>query len=124
MKLRAIELTNIRRFAGRSARLSGIGDGITVLCEPNEFGKSTFFDALHAVFFERHGSRNAVIKALQPHAGGAPEVAVEVDLPQGRFRIAKRWLQRPQAQVLDASGRLVAQADEAEAWIDRIMGAG
>ena len=46
MKLRAIELTNIRRFAGRSARLSGIGDGITVLCQPNEFGKSTFFDAL------------------------------------------------------------------------------
>jgi DNA repair exonuclease SbcCD ATPase subunit len=124
MKLRAIELTNIRRFAGQSARLSGIGDGITVLCEPNEFGKSTFFDALQAVFFERHGSRNAVIKALQPHAGGAPEVAVEVDLPQGRFRIAKRWLQRQQAQVLDASGRLVAQADEAEAWIDRIMGSG
>ena len=124
MKLRAIELTNIRRFAGRSARLSNIGDGITVLCEANEFGKSTFFDALHAVFFERHGSRNAVIKALQPHAGGAPEVAVEVDLPEGRFRISKRWLQRPQAQVHDASGRLVAQADEAEAWIDRIMNGG
>ena len=124
MKLRAIELTNIRRFAGQSARLSGIGDGITVLCQPNEFGKSTFFDALHAVFFERHGSRNAAIKALQPHAGGAPEVAVEVELPQGRFRIAKRWLQRPQAQVLDAAGRLLAQADEAEAWIDRVMGAG
>lgn len=123
MKLRAIELTNIRRFAGRTARLSGIGDGITVLCEPNEFGKSTFFDALHAVFFERHGSRNAAIRAMQPHAGGAPEVAVEVDLPDGRFRIVKRWLQRPTAQVLDASGRLVAQADEAEAWIDRIMGA-
>ena len=124
MKLRAIELTNIRRFAGRSARLSGIGDGITVLCEPNEFGKSTFFDALQAVFFERHGSRNAVIKSLQPHAGGAPEVGVEIDLPEGRFRIVKRWLQRPQAQVFDASGRLVAQADEAEAWIDRIIGAG
>lgn len=124
MKLRAIELTNIRRFAGRTARLSNIGDGITVLGEPNEFGKSTFFDALHAVFFERHGSKNAVIKALQPHPGGAPEVAVDVDLPQGRFRIVKRWLQRPLAQVMDSSGRLVAQADEAEAWIDRIMGAG
>lgn len=124
MKLRAVEMINVRRFAGRSARLCGIGDGITVLCEPNEFGKSTFFDALHAVFFERHGSRNAVIKALQPHAGGAPEVAVEVDLPEGRFRITKRWLQRPQAQVLDAAGRLVAQADEAEAWIDRIMSGG
>jgi hypothetical protein len=124
MKLRAIELTNIRRFAGRSARLSQIGDGVTVLCEPNEFGKSTFFDALHAAFFERHGSRNAVIKALQPYAGGAPEVAIELELPEGRIRIAKRWLQRPQVQVMESSGRLIAQADEAEAWIDRIMGGG
>jgi hypothetical protein len=124
MRLRAIELTNVRRFAGQRARLSGIGDGITVLSEPNEFGKSTFFDAIHALFFEKHGSRNAAIKALQPHAGGAPEVAVEVDLPEGRFRIAKRWISKPQAQVLDATGRLIAQADEAEAWIDRLMGGG
>lgn len=124
MRLRAIELTNVRRFAGQRARLSGIGDGITVLSEPNEFGKSTFFDAIHALFFEKHGSRNAAIKALQPHAGGAPEVAVEVDLPEGRFRIAKRWISKAQAQVLDATGRLIAQADEAEAWIDRLMGGG
>lgn len=124
MRLRAIELTNVRRFAGKRARLSGIGDGITVLSEPNEFGKSTFFDAIHAVFFERHGSRNAAIKALQTHAGGAPEVAVEVDLPEGRFRITKRWISKPQAQVVDATGRLIAQADEAEAWIDRLLGGG
>lgn len=124
MRLRAIELTNVRRFAGKRASLSGIGNGITVLSEPNEFGKSTFFDALHALFFERHGSRNAAIKALQPHAGGAPEVAAEVDQPDGRFRIAKRWLNRPQAQVTDTTGRLIAQADEAEAWIDRLMGGG
>ena len=124
MKLRAIEMTNVRRFAGKRALLGGIGDGITVLSEPNEFGKSTFFDALHALFFERHSSRNADVKALQPHAGGGPEVAAEIDLPDGRFRVAKRWLTRPQAQVTDATGRLIAQADEAEAWIDRLMGDG
>lgn len=122
MRLRAIELTNVRRFAGRRASLSGIGDGITVLSEPNEFGKSTFFDALHALFFERHRSTRAPVKALQPHAGGAPEVAVEIELPDGRFRIAKRWLSRPQARVADGAGRLVAQEDEAEAWLDRLTG--
>jgi DNA repair exonuclease SbcCD ATPase subunit len=124
MRLRSIELTNVRRFAGQRALLSGIGDGITVLSEANEFGKSTFFDAIHAVFFEKHGSRNAAIKSLQSHAGGAPEVAVELDLPQGRFRIAKRWMNRAQAQVHDATGRLIRQADEAEAWIDGLMGGG
>lgn len=122
MKLRAIEITNLRRFAGQRAVLAGLGDGITVLSEPNEFGKSTFFDALHALFFERHRSTRAPVKALQPHSGGAPEVAVEIELPEGRFRLSKRWLSRPQARVTDAAGRIVAQEDEAEAWIDRLMG--
>jgi hypothetical protein len=121
VKLRAIELTNLRRFAGRRASLTQIGDGVTVLSEPNEFGKSTFFDALHALFFERHRSTKAPVKALQPHSGGAPEVAVEIDLPEGRFRLSKRWLSRPQARVADATGRIIAQDDEAEAWIDRLL---
>ena len=90
MKLRSIELTNLRRFAGQRASLTGIGDGITVLSEANEFGKSTFFDALHALFFEKHRSTKAPVKSLQPHVGGAPEVMVEVELPEGRFRISKR----------------------------------
>ncbi len=124
MKIRSIELTNIRRFAGRRARIDAIGDGITVLSEPNEFGKSTFFDALHALFFERHRSTRAAVKALQPHSGGAPQVQVTVDLPTGTFRLRKQWLSRQTAQVHDSQGRLVAQDDEAEAWIDRLLGQG
>ncbi|WP_108502738.1 AAA family ATPase [Paracoccus indicus] len=123
MKIRAIELTNVRRFAGQTARIDDIGDGVTVLSEPNEFGKSTFFDAMHALFFERHRGAKAAVKALQPHSGGAPEVAVEIDLPDGRFRIEKRWLSRATARVL-RDGRLIAQDDEAEAWIGAMLGGG
>lgn len=123
MKIRAIELTNIRRFAGQTARIDDIGDGVTVLSEPNEFGKSTFFDALHALFFERHRGAKAAVKALQPHSGGAPEVAVEIDLPDGRFRIEKRWLSRATARIL-RDGRLIAQDDEAETWIEAMIGGG
>ena len=123
MKIRAIELTNIRRFAGQTARIDDIGDGVTVLSEPNEFGKSTFFDALHALFFERHRGAKAAVKALQPHSGGAPEVAVEIDLSDGRFRIEKRWLSRAAARIL-RDGRLIAQDDEAEAWIEAMIGGG
>ena len=123
MKIRALQLTNVRRFAGRTARIEGIGDGITVLCEPNEFGKSTFFDAIHALFFERHRATKSAVKALQPHAGGAPEVAIEIELPDGPFRIEKRWLSRPGARVM-REGRLLVQDDEAEAWIDALLGGG
>ena len=124
MKIRAIELTNLRRFGGQRARIEGIGDGISVLSQPNEFGKSTFFDGLHALFFQPHRSKTAQTRALQPHAGGAPEVAVEVEVAEGRFRLEKRWLSRQSARVLDASGRVIAQEDEAEAWIDRVAGQG
>ncbi|MCZ0962471.1 AAA family ATPase [Paracoccus benzoatiresistens] len=123
MRIRALELTNIRRFAGQTARIEGIGDGITVLCEPNEFGKSTFLDALHALFFERHRGTRAPVKALQPHAGGAPEVALDIELPQGHYRIEKRWLSRSRARVYE-NGSLLAQDDEAEAWIDSLTGRG
>ena len=123
MKLRAITLTNVRRFAGQRASLTGITDGITVVSEPNEFGKSTFFDGLHALFFERHRATRATVKGLAPHAGGAPEVRVDMELPQGRFTVEKRWLQRPHARVTDTqTGRLVATDDAAEEWIDRLLG--
>jgi chromosome segregation ATPase len=57
MKLRAIRLTNLRRFAGQTAAIEGLGDGLSVIAAPNESGKSTVFDALQALFFAAHGSR-------------------------------------------------------------------
>ena len=74
MKLRALHLTNVRKFTGKRAAITGIGNGITVVSEANEFGKSTFFDALHALFFEKFGSTARPVKSLQPYAGGAVEV--------------------------------------------------
>jgi DNA repair exonuclease SbcCD ATPase subunit len=124
VKLRAIELVNVRRFAGQRARLAGLGDGLTVLCEPNESGKSTFFDALRALFFEKHRGNRKSIQLLKPHAGGAPEVSAVIEVEGARFTLAKRWITRPTAMVTDAMGRLIAQEDEAEAWIARLTGAG
>ncbi|MBB95537.1 MAG: chromosome segregation protein SMC [Rhodobacteraceae bacterium] len=120
MKIRAITLTNVRRFTD-PVRVDGIGDGLNVLCEPNEHGKSTLFDAIQALFFKAHGSKDKDISALRPHAGGAPEVAVDVETEAGRFTITKRWWQKPMATV-HQQGRLVAQADAAEAWIADMLG--
>ena len=78
MKIRAITLNNVRRFTD-PAQVTGIGDGINVLSEPNEHGKSTLFDAIQALFFKPFGSRDKEVAALRPHAGGAPEVTIEVE---------------------------------------------
>ena len=120
MKIRAITLNNVRRFTD-PAQVTGIGDGINVLSEPNEHGKSTLFDAIQALFFKPFGSRDKEVAALRPHAGGAPEVTIEVETDEGLFAVHKRWFQKPLATV-HRDGRLIAQADEAEAWIAQLLG--
>ncbi len=125
MKLRALHLENVRRFAGQRASITGIGDGITVVAEPNEFGKSTFFDALHALFFEKHSARPRHVQGLQPYAGGAVTVAADVETDAGLFRLEKRFLSRASARVLrQPDGAVIAQEDEAERWIATLLGAG
>ncbi len=120
MKIRAITLDNVRRFT-QPVRVGEIGDGLNVLCEPNEHGKSTLFDAIQALFFKPHGSRDKEITALRPHAGGAPEVTIEIEAQGARFTVTKRWLQKAAATV-HRDGTLVAQADAAEAWIADLLG--
>lgn len=123
MKLVSVTLTNIRRFTA-PVQIAGIGPGLNVLSAANEQGKSTLFDALHALFLIPHRAKSKDIRALRPHAGGNPEVSVEIDLPEGRHRLTKRWLGRETATV-ERGGQLIAQADAAEAFIARLMtGAG
>lgn len=123
MKLRALHLTNVRKFTGKQASITGIGDGITVVSEANEFGKSTFFDAIHALFFEKYSSSAKPVKSLQPYAGGAVEVAADIDTDDCSFRVEKRFLSRKGAKITRLSdGATVAQDDEAERWISALLG--
>jgi hypothetical protein len=120
MKLLSISLTNVRRFAGMTVRLDGLGDGLNLVSAPNEAGKSTLFEALQALLFLQHRSGAAEARGLRPYSGGAPEVAAEVEVGGVRYRIEKRWLSRASARVVEAGTEcLVAQDDEAEDWIAR-----
>lgn len=119
MKLVSIELSDVRRFVA-PVRIDGIGPGLNVLCAPNEFGKSTLFDALQALFFQPHRSKSKEINALRPHVGGSPCVTVEVELSDARYTLSKRWLGKAQATV-HRNGTLIHQADDAEAFISAIV---
>ncbi|MCY4674872.1 MAG: AAA family ATPase [Bacteroidetes bacterium] len=90
MILKAIRLKNVRQFTD-PVEVNGIGPGVNVLAEPNEHGKSTVFDALHAVFFRDRKAQDKRIKSLKPYAGGDPEVEVEIDLDGTAYRIWKCW---------------------------------
>ncbi|MCL5776336.1 AAA family ATPase [Limibaculum sp. FT325] len=125
MRLRALRLWNVRRFAGRGVAIEGIADGVNVLAAPNEAGKSTAFDALHALFFAAHGSTAQAVRDLRPYSGGSPLVEAEIDLGPSSFRVSKQFSRGAFARVTDlASGRLIAQADEAEAFISGLVSGG
>ena len=67
-------------------------------------GKSTLFAALQAVLFERHRSQAQTVRSFQPagHEGAAPRVALEFELDGQRYRIEKRFLRRPSAELAPA----------------------
>lgn len=115
MRITALRFHNVKRFAGRGVAIEGIGDGVNVLCAANEFGKSTSFEALHGLFFQPHSSTAGGVRNLRPYSGGNPLIEADVDIGDVRYRITKQFYGGRFAKVVDlGSGRLVAQADEAE----------
>lgn len=125
MKLNALRLHNVKRFGGRGIAIEGIGDGVNVLSAANEHGKSTCFEALHALFFQPHTGTPKGVQLLRPYSGGSPLVEADITTSNGRFRLTKKFYTGKRANVLDLeNGRLVAQADEAETFIADLMHGG
>ena len=125
MKLAALRLHNVKRFAGRGVAIEGIGDGVNVLCAANEFGKSTSFEALHGLFFQAHSSSAGDVRNLRPYSGGNPLIEADITVGDDRYRISKQFYSGRFAKVIDlASGRLLAQADEAENFIAGLIDGG
>lgn len=115
MKIRSITLENVRRFID-PVTVGPIGDGITLLSEPNEAGKSTLFDALHALFFIKHSSKTAEIKSLRPHSGGKIAVECTLEIDAETWRVRKEWMTGAFARIW-RNDTLVHQGDAAEYWL-------
>jgi DNA repair exonuclease SbcCD ATPase subunit len=121
MKLRALELEQFRKF-DRPVRIAGLADGLNLVVGPNEMGKSTLFAALRAVLFERHRSQAQAVKSLQPagHEGASPRVALEFEIDRKPYRIEKRFLRQPGAELLLPDGRRL-RGDPAEEALDALL---
>lgn len=125
MRLRALRLWNVRCFGGRGIAIEGISDGVNVLSAANEQGKSTCFDALHALFFQPSSGTPKAVRLLRPYSGGSVRIEADVETDGGLFRITKQFYAGSQTTVTDLkTGRLVAQADSAEAWISALVRGG
>ena len=125
MKLSALRFHNVKRFAARGVAIEGIGDGVNVLCAANEFGKSTSFEALHGLFFQPHSSTAGDVRNLRPYSGGNPLIEADIAVGDAQYRITKQFYGGRFAKVADlATGQLIAQADEAENFISKLINGG
>ena len=125
MKIDALRLFNVKRFTDKGVSIEGFGEGVNILSAPNEFGKTTSFEALNALFFVKHSSTANDAKVLRPYSLGSSLVEVDITLANGRYRISKSFFGRSFAKVLNLdTNQLIAQADEAENFIANLVHGG
>jgi hypothetical protein len=120
MRVRELEVENFRKFR-QPVRLAGFDDGLNLVCEANEAGKSTVLDALRAVLFERHGSKSERIQSFCPHGDEvAPTVRLTFEVGGESWSVRKRFLQK--AEVVLEGPRVRASGDEAEEKLQELLG--
>ena len=92
MRLLRLELTDWRRFHGGPHEITFSGRS-TVLTGPNEAGKSTIFEAIKRVLFDRCQSTAKWVQHIVPYGirGAVPMVLLEFEHNGGTWCIEKRF---------------------------------
>ena len=112
MKIKSFELNNFRKFRS-PVRLDGFTDGLNIVVEPNETGKSTLLDAMRAALFERHTSKNELTKSYCPWGDEvAPSVSMRFDLDGCEWQIDKQFLKGAFARLSGGGSRFEGEAAE------------
>lgn len=118
--IRQIAVDGFRKFRTPFA-IDGLTDGLNIIIEPNETGKSTLLEALRAAFFVRHNTRNQLAQSFAPYGEAVgPEVAVTFDVGGAPWSLTKRFLRSPSLEISSPQGR--AQGDDAEARLNALLG--
>lgn len=120
LRIRRIAVDGFRKFREPTV-IDGLTDGLNIVIEPNETGKSTLLEALRAAFFVRHGTKNQLAQSFAPHGEAvAPEIQVAFDADGAPWTVTKRFLKGASIEVTGPRGR--AQGEEAEARLHELLG--
>jgi hypothetical protein len=118
--IRRIALENFRKFRERR-EIAGLTDGLNIVIECNEAGKSTMLEAVRAALFLKYGSKTQLISSFQPHGDEvAPEVELDFAVGGAEYSLKKRFIGRAMAELSGPDGR--SQNAEAEERLQRLLG--
>ena len=103
--------------------LDGFSSGLNVVCETNEFGKSTVLKALEMMLFKPFSSADKQIKSLRTAMSEDPPEGEIVFSDEGHeYHFSKRFLKSKGARLLDAvTGEVLAVDRAAEEALATLM---
>ena len=121
LRIRRIALSNFRKYRDPFV-LDGLTDGLNVIIEPNETGKSTLLEAMRAAFFIRHNTANRLARSYAPYGEAvAPQIEIGFEAKGEAWEVSKRFLKSASVEVRGPNGR--AQGEDAEAQLQALLGA-
>src|SRR3954452_6813065 len=110
--LRRIAVENFRKFRERTV-IEGLQEGLNIVIEPNETGKSTLLDALRAAFFIRYSAKTELVRSYVPIGDDvAPRVAVAFELKGKNWSLEKQFMKSPSVRLTGNGGRRESEAAE------------
>ena len=102
MRLKRVSFRNVGPFGARGVSLQGFTPGLNVVCETNEFGKSTVLKSLELVLFKPFSSADKQIKSLRTaNSEEAPEGEIVFSSEGRDYRFSKRFLKSKGARLQD-----------------------
>ncbi len=114
MRIQSLAFRNVGPFGSEGVRLDGFTPELNVVCETNEFGKSTVLKALEILLFKPFSSADRQIKALQTtNAIDGPEGEITFSNEGKTYRFTKRFLKSKGARLQDAHTREDVAIDRA-----------
>lgn len=126
MILRSLIVSN---FAGLNpgARIDAFSPGITVIHGPNESGKSSLFQAIEYVLYQRYSAKGEKVESVIVPAGTkiAPQVTIVFEHGGGVYRLIKRFVKSPEARLArEMAGNFedIAHGDHVDQKLRDILG--
>jgi len=103
MRIKSLAFRNVGPFGSKGVRLDGFTPELNVVCETNEFGKSTVLKSLEMLLFKPFSSADRQIKALRT-ANSEDGLEGEITFSnEGKtYRFTKRFLKSKGARLQDA----------------------
>ena len=123
MRITSVSFRNVGPFGADGVKLEGFTPGLNVVCETNEFGKSTVLKALETVLFKPFSSADKQVKSLRTAASeDGPEGEITF-ISEGReYRLFKRFLKQKGARLQDAAtGEVLAIDRSAEEALAKLL---